>query len=66
VGLSAAGFEGQLRATREQMKPGGSSASHPLLSASVLLPDASPLPVLDVDTLVRKLLEEAAAPQQGR
>jgi purine-binding chemotaxis protein CheW len=66
VGLAASGFEGQMRATREQMKPGGSSASHPLLSASVLLPDVPPLPVLDVDSLVRKLLEEAAAPQQGR
>jgi len=35
------------------------------LSASVVLPGASPLPVLDVDALVRRLLEEAAAPQQG-
>jgi len=66
VGLAASGFEGQLRATREQMSPGGASASHPLLSASVLLKDTPPLPVLDVDTLVQKLLEAAAAPQQGR
>ncbi|WP_257453896.1 chemotaxis protein CheW [Archangium lipolyticum] len=67
VGLAAAGFEGQLRATREQMRSGGgSSSAHPLLSTSVLLPDAPPLPVLDVDALVRKLLEEASAPQQGR
>jgi chemotaxis signal transduction protein len=67
VGLAAAGFEGQLRATREQMTSGGGSSSvHPLLSASLLLPDVPPLPVLDVEALVRKLLEEAAAPQQGR
>ena len=67
VGLAAAGFEGQLRATSEQLRSGGgASAAHPLLSSSVLLPDAPPLPVLDVDSLVRKLLEEASAPQQGR
>ncbi len=66
VGLAASGFEGQLRATSEQLRPGGSSTTHALLSASVLLPGASPLPVLDVDALVRKLLEEAAAPQEGR
>jgi chemotaxis signal transduction protein len=66
VGLAAAGFEGQLRATREQMRSGGGSATHPLLSTSILLPDAPPLPVLDLDSLVRKLLEEASAPQQGR
>ena len=66
VGLAAAGFEGQLRATREQIRPGGGSATHPLLASSILLPDGPPLPVLDIDSLVRKLLEEAAAPQQGR
>ncbi|HYO51535.1 chemotaxis protein CheW [Archangium sp.] len=67
VGLAAAGFEGQLRATREQMMSGGgSSAVHPLLSTSVLLPDAAPLPVLDVESLVRGLLEEASASQQGK
>jgi chemotaxis signal transduction protein len=65
VGLAAAGFEGQLRATREQMKPGGTS-THPLLSASIVQPDVPPLPVLDVDALVGQLLEEASAPQQGR
>ena len=67
VGLAAAGFEGQLRATSEQLRSGGgASAVHPLLSSSVLLPDAPPLPVLDVDSLVRKLLEDASGPQQGR
>ncbi|QRK04450.1 chemotaxis protein CheW [Archangium violaceum] len=66
VGLAAAGFEGQMRATSEQMRPGGSSSTHPLLSTSVLLPDVPPLPVLDVDSLVRKLLEDASALQQGR
>jgi purine-binding chemotaxis protein CheW len=67
VGLAASGFDGQMRATQEQMKGGGgSSAVHPLLSASVVLPDAPPVPVLDVDALVRKLLEDAAALQQGR
>jgi purine-binding chemotaxis protein CheW len=66
VGLAASGFEGQLRATQEQMTTGASSNTHAFLSASVVLPGASPLPVLDVDALVRRLLEEAAAPQQGR
>ena len=68
VGLAAAGFEGQLRATSEQLRSGGggASATHPLLSSSVLLPDAPPLPVLDVDSLVRRLLEDASGPQQGR
>ena len=65
VGLAASGFEGQLRATGEQLKPGGST-THSLLNASIVLPGASPLPVLDVDALVRKLLEEASAPPQGR
>jgi purine-binding chemotaxis protein CheW len=67
LGLAAAGFEGQLRATREQLRAGGgTSAAHPLLSASVLLPDAPPLPVLDVEALVNTLLEAASAPQPGR
>jgi chemotaxis signal transduction protein len=66
VGLAAAGFEGQMRATSEQMRSGGGSSGHPLLSTSVLLPDAPPLPLLDVDSLVRKLLEDASGPQQGR
>lgn len=67
VGLAVAGFEGHLRATAEQLRPGGgSSAAHPLLNNSVLLPEAPPLPVLDVDALVKHLLEEASAPQQGR
>ena len=66
VGLAAAGFEGQMRATSEQMRSGGGSSGHPLLGTSVLLPDAPPLPVLDVDSLVRKLLEDASGPQQGR
>ncbi|MGZ3461472.1 MAG: chemotaxis protein CheW [Archangium sp.] len=67
VGLAAAGFEGQLRATREQLRTeGGSSTAHPLLSTNVLVPGTPPLPVLDVEALVRKLLEEASGSQQGR
>ena len=61
VGLAASGFEGQLRATQQQMSPGGASA---LLGTRVLLPDLAPLPVLDVDALVRNLLETAAAPSR--
>jgi purine-binding chemotaxis protein CheW len=67
VGLAAAGFEGQLRATPEQMRMGdGSSAAHPLLSTRVVLPDVPPLPVLDVESLVGRLLEEASAPSRGK
>jgi len=67
VGLAVAGFEGHLRTHRELLKAGdGPSATHPLLSASVLLPDAPPLPVLDVDTLAKELLEAASAAQPGR
>jgi purine-binding chemotaxis protein CheW len=67
VGLAAAGFEGQMRATPEQLRSGGgASATHPLLNCNVVLPDAPPLPVLDVDSLVRKLLEDAAGSPQGR
>ncbi len=64
VGLAASGFEGQLRATQQQMSPGGASA---LLGTRVLLPDSAPLPVLDVDSLVKNLLEAASAPgREGR
>jgi purine-binding chemotaxis protein CheW len=66
VGLAAAGFEGQLRATPEQLRAGDGASAHPLLSSNVLLPAAPPLPVLDVDSLVRMLLEDASGPQQGR
>ncbi|PTL80636.1 chemotaxis protein CheW [Vitiosangium sp. GDMCC 1.1324] len=66
VGLAAAGFEGQLRATQEQMRPAGDASTHPMLSTSILLPNIPPVPVLDVDSLVRKLLEEASGPLQVR
>jgi chemotaxis signal transduction protein len=61
VGLAASGFEGQLRAPREQLSSGTVSSSHPLLTAHVLLPQAAPLPVLDVEGLVKSLLETASA-----
>ena len=61
VGLAATGFEGQLRATREQVSSGAVASAHPLLNTHVLPPGAPPLPVLDVDGLVASLLEAAAA-----
>lgn len=62
VGLAATGFEGQLRATREQLSSGNVSA-HALLPTHVLLPDsAAPLPVLDIEAVVKTLLAEASAP----
>ncbi|ATB27546.1 chemotaxis protein CheW [Melittangium boletus] len=60
VGLAAAGFEGQLRATSEQLSTDMASAPHPLLATRVRLPDGALVPVLDVETLVRNLLEEAS------
>jgi chemotaxis signal transduction protein len=66
VGLAVAGFEGHLRTARERLTEGGGfSAAHPLLSASVLMSDGPPLPVLDVDTLVKELLESASVPSPG-
>ena len=60
VGLAAAGFEGQLRATSDQLSTDGASAPHPLLATRVRLPDGALLPLLDVESLVRTLLEEAS------
>lgn len=60
VGLAATGFEGQLRATSEQRRVDTASSPHPLLATRVLLPGGALLPVLDVDALVRQLLEEAS------
>ena len=62
VGLAAGGFEGQLRATREQLSGGGVGSAHPLLNTHVMLPEAAPLPVLDVEGVVKSLLEAASAP----
>jgi purine-binding chemotaxis protein CheW len=67
VGLAVTDFEGHLRVLQEQLKSGGgATATHPLLNASALLPDTPPLPLLDVDTLVKQLLEQASLPLTGR
>lgn len=67
VGLAVADFEGHLRVSQEQLKGGGgAAATHPLLSATALLSGVPPLPVLDVDSLVKQLLEQASAPLAGR
>ncbi|EPX59453.1 hypothetical protein D187_002943 [Cystobacter fuscus DSM 2262] len=60
VGLAATGFEGQLRASAEQRHHDVASSPHPLLATRVSLPGGTLLPVLDVDALVRQLLEEAS------
>lgn len=61
VGLAAGGFEGQLRAPREQLSASHGSATHPLLNAHVVLPEVPPLPVLDVEGLVKSLVDAASA-----
>jgi purine-binding chemotaxis protein CheW len=67
VGLAVTDFEGHLRVAQSQLKSGGgATATHPLLNASALLPDVPPLPVLDVEPLVRQLLEQASLPLSGR
>jgi purine-binding chemotaxis protein CheW len=67
VGLAVADFEGHLRVSQEQLKAGGgATAIHPLLNASALLPGTPPLPVLDLDTLVQQLLEQASTLPVGR
>jgi chemotaxis signal transduction protein len=60
VGLAATGFEGQLRATPEQLGTDLASAPHPLLATRLRRGDGELVPVLDVDSLVRQILEEAA------
>ena len=60
VGLAATGFEGQVRATSEQLSRDDASTPHPLLATRVRMPDGALLPLLDVETLVRNLLEEAS------
>ncbi|SEU02246.1 chemotaxis protein CheW [Stigmatella erecta] len=66
MGLAVGGFEGQLRVTPEQIQPNAGEAPRPYLRASVARPDAPPLPVLDVDALVKDLLDGAAAPRNTR
>jgi chemotaxis signal transduction protein len=66
VGLAVAGFEGQLRVTPEQIQPNAGEAPRPYLRASVARREGAPLPVLDVDALVKDLLDGAAAPRNTR
>jgi purine-binding chemotaxis protein CheW len=67
VGLAVEVFEGQVRVAPEQVRPHTEGEpSRPYLHASVLLPDAPPLPLVDVDSLVQALLDGAAAPRIAR
>lgn len=66
VGLAVGGFEGQLRVAPEQFQPYPDAAPRPYLKAAVLRPGESPLPLLDVDSLVRDLLAGAMAPRDSR
>lgn len=65
VGLAAEAFEGQLRATTAQLQP-RAGAPLPHVRQSVLVEGAPPLPLLDVESLARTLLEGARAPQERR
>lgn len=66
VGLAAGGFEGQLRVPPEQLRPHAGAAPRPYLNATVLRPGEPPLPVLDVASLVKDLLDGAQAPRTER
>jgi chemotaxis signal transduction protein len=66
VGLAAGGFDGQLRVTPEQLQPRVGTAPGPYLSTTVLRPGEPPLPVLDVASLVKDLLDGAQAPRTER
>jgi purine-binding chemotaxis protein CheW len=63
VGLAAGGFEGQLRVPPEQLQAHVGGAPRPYLNAAVLRPGEPPLPVLDVASLVKDLLDGAQAPR---
>lgn len=66
LGLAVGGFEGQLRVSTEQLQPYADTAPRPYLNATVLRPGEAPLPVLDVSSLAKDLLDGATAPRTGR
>lgn len=66
VGLAAGGFEGQLRVPPGQLRHHVGAASRPYLSSAVLRPGEPPLPVLDMASLVKDLLDGAQAPRIER
>jgi purine-binding chemotaxis protein CheW len=66
VGLAAGGFEGQLRVPPEQLRAHVGAAPRPYLNATVLRPGEPPLPVLDMASLVKDLLDGAQAPRTER
>ncbi|MFL5344980.1 MAG: chemotaxis protein CheW [Hyalangium sp.] len=66
VGLAVGGFEGQLRVPPEQFQPHADAAPRPYLNTTVLRPGEAPLPVLDVASLVKDLLDGAQAPLNAR
>jgi purine-binding chemotaxis protein CheW len=66
VGLAAGGFEGQFRVPPEQLRAHAGSAPRPYLNATVLQPGEPPLPVLDMTSLVKDLLDGAQAPRMER
>jgi chemotaxis signal transduction protein len=66
VGLAAEGFEGQVRVPPEQLRAHAGAAPQPYLKAAVLRPGEPPLPVLDMDSLVKDLLDGAQAPRTER
>ena len=66
LGLAVGGFEGQLRVAPEHLQPHTGAAPRPYLKTSVLRPGDAPLPVLDVSSLVKDLLNGAQAPRTER
>jgi purine-binding chemotaxis protein CheW len=66
LGLAVGGFEGQLRVSAEQLQPYTDAAPRPYLSATVLRPGEASLPVLDVSSLAKDLLDGATAPRTAR
>jgi len=66
VGLAVGGFEGQLRVPPEQLQPHPDAAPRPYLNTTVLRPGEAPLPVLDMASLVKDLLDGAHAPLNAR
>jgi chemotaxis signal transduction protein len=66
VGLAVGGFEGQLRIPPDQLHPHADAAPRPYLNTTVLRPGEAPLPVLDVASLVKDLLDGAQAPRTER
>jgi chemotaxis signal transduction protein len=66
LGLAVGGFEGQLRVAPDQLQPHAGAAPRPYLNATALQPGEPPLPVLDVDSLMKDLLDGAPAPRGER